>query len=50
MVVLLSEYIFCAPYFISLKEVYLTILFFSIDTTQQAITCSNSTIKTPEQL
>ena len=49
-VVLLSEYVFCAPHFISLTEVYLTILhFFSIDTTQQAITCLNSKIITPEQ-
>ena len=47
-VVLLSEYVFCAPHFISLTEVYLTILhFFSIDTTQQAITCLNSTVKRP---
>ena len=50
MVVLLSEYIFCALYFISLKEVCVTILlFFSIDTAQQAFTCSNSIIGTPEQ-
>ena len=61
MVVLLSEYIFCAPYFISSKEVYLTIFLFhwhyltsiylfklnNRNTRTTLETCSKLTVKTP---